>query len=67
MSVRVVCDVPRQSSSRPRNREKLPKNLRGALLFQKMLCFFKAAPLFCLIFSTIKINSFCGTKLYGTI
>ena len=33
MSVRVVCDNPRQSSSRPRNREKLSKNLRRALLF----------------------------------
>ena len=45
MSVRVVRDDPRQSSSRPRNREKLPKNLRRALVFQKMPCFFVAATL----------------------
>ena len=54
MSVRVVRDDPRQSSSRSRNREKLPKNLRRALVFQKMPCFFVAGPL------TIYHQVFCS-------
>ena len=59
MSIRVVRDDPRQSSSRSRNREKLPKNLRRALVFQKMPCFFVAAPLL----ENISENDYVRCKL----